>query len=133
STNKSCQYIHGVPKLRGRHQKQHAVAGSWSQPHISGREKSVLVPEKHDSISENTFPVNKSCFHLPQNSGKLGLVRFCDLSRDNEVISSNSERTQNSASWILGPAILVVSFIFPPILLPEVVLNIFGDWPLKSE
>ncbi|BAT76068.1 hypothetical protein VIGAN_01402500 [Vigna angularis var. angularis] len=130
--DKSCQYIHGVPpKLRGRYQKQHAVAGSGNQPHISGREKSVLVPEKHDSISENTFLVNKSCFHLPQNGGKPGLVRFCDLNRENEVISSNSEKTQNSASWILGPAILVASFIFPPIVLPEVMLNIFGHWPSK--
>ncbi|QCD81052.1 hypothetical protein DEO72_LG2g1376 [Vigna unguiculata] len=108
--DKSSQYIHGVPKLRGRHQKQHA----W-------------VPEKHDSISENIFPINKSCFHLSQNGGKSRLVPFCDLNRDNEVISSNSERTQNSASWMLGPAILVASFILPPLILPKVMLNNFGE------
>jgi len=88
------------------------------------------VSEKNDSISENIFPNGKSCFHLSQNGGKP-VVPFCNGS--GEVISSNSERTQKSRSWFLGPAILVASFIVPPLFLPTLMLNTFGDSRLTCE
>ncbi|CAJ1943823.1 unnamed protein product [Sphenostylis stenocarpa] len=106
------------PKFVNRHYRtiydrdksyQHTalVVGSGNQPQISDLQ---------------------NCFHLSENVGKTGVVSFSKhaFSRDNKVILSDSERTKNSISWIIGPAVLVASFLFPPSSLCDLLLNKFG-------
>ena len=123
--DKSYGHILGVPKLRARLQPQTALAvGSEDHSQISYLQRAP----------KDTFPIASSCFHISGNDGKP-VVTFCNspFSRDNEVNSSNSERTMNTILWFIGPAVLVASLGFPLICLPEIFCRIFRDKSLTGE
>ncbi|RDX81823.1 hypothetical protein CR513_37455, partial [Mucuna pruriens] len=121
--NKSYRYIHGVPTLGGRVQKQQIAL-------VVGSEDHSQISDNHDSNPEDIFPISNSSFQSSGNDGKPGVVSFYKRpsSRDNEVILSNSKRTlKNSISRFMAPAVIVASLFFPPVYLPEVLLRIYGD------
>ncbi|KAG5028106.1 hypothetical protein JHK87_011620 [Glycine soja] len=125
SKDKSYGHIFGVPKLRSRLQTPQTalVVGSEDHSHISGLQRAT----------KDTFQIGNSSFHISGNDGKPA-VSFCNrpFSRDNEVISSDSEWIRNTLSWFIGPVVLVASFCFPLICLPKMISNIFGSTVSKA-
>ncbi|KAK7301551.1 hypothetical protein RJT34_12417 [Clitoria ternatea] len=124
------KFIHGMPKLKGRSQKQHNAlfVVSEDQPHHGEIETATLVPENNDIIVEDILPASSS-FHLSGSDGKPGLISFYNqpYRRDSKILLSNSEGSQNSILWFMGPAVLVASFIFPSLYLRKVLSIIFED------
>ena len=120
-----------MPKLKGRVQKQHNALSvvSEDQSQSTELEKAALVPENDDSIAEDISPVSDSSFHLSGSDGKPGLISFYNrpYGRDDEILLSNSGKSQNSILWFVGPAVLVASFIFPSLYLRKVLSIIFED------
>ncbi|KAK7389092.1 hypothetical protein VNO78_23924 [Psophocarpus tetragonolobus] len=130
--DKSYRYIHRAPKLRGWLRTPQTMLGSEDKSQIRGPQTAVLEPRNHDFNPKGFFPFGISSFHLSANDGKPGLVTFCNRpsNTDNEVTSSNLERIRKRISWFLGPAVLVLAFVYPPLFLPQVILRVFGDSPL---
>ncbi|KAK7411099.1 hypothetical protein VNO78_02498 [Psophocarpus tetragonolobus] len=131
--DKSCQlkFIHGVPNLKGRLQKQHNAffVVSEDQSQYCEVETTALVPENNDTVAEDNSPASNSYFHLPGTDGKPGLISFYNrpYGRESKILLPKSERSQNSILWFLGPAVLVASFIFPSLYLRKVLSIIFED------
>ncbi|KAG5019696.1 hypothetical protein AAZX31_06G172300 [Glycine max] len=130
--DKSCQlkFIHGMPNLKGRLQKQlnALFVVSEDQSQYCELETTALVPED-DTVAEDISPVSNSYSHLSGSDGKPGLISFYSRPhrRDSKILLPNSERSQNSILWFLGPAVLVASFIFPSLYLRKVLSIIFED------
>ncbi|KAJ1418307.1 putative transmembrane protein [Sesbania bispinosa] len=131
--DKSCQFkfMHGKPKLKGRFQKQHNAlfVVSEDQSQYSELETAVLVPENNNNIAHDISPASNSSLHLSGSDGKPGLISFYNrpYRRYSETLLSNSERSQNSILWFLGPTVLVASFIFPSLYLRKLLSIIFED------
>ncbi|XP_029126751.1 uncharacterized protein LOC109797863 isoform X2 [Cajanus cajan] len=129
--DKTYQYVHGVPKLRGRLQKQqYAFVDVFEdRSQINGLQTAALVPKNHDSNAEDIFSISNPSFHLSGNDGKPGVVPFCNrpFSRNNEVILSNSGRILNSLLCFIGPGVLVASFIWPSFCFPGLFRRICGN------
>ncbi|KAK7350633.1 hypothetical protein VNO77_09465 [Canavalia gladiata] len=131
--DKSCQikFIHGMPKLKGRLQKQHNAlfVVSKDQSQHSELEITDLVPENNNNVAEDISPASSLYFHLSGSDGKPGLISFYNrpYRRDSTILLSNSERSQNSILWFMGPTVLVASFIFPSLYLRKVLSIIFED------
>lgn len=130
--DKSCKlkFLHGMLNLKGRSQKQHNAlfVVSKDQSEYYELETTALEPE-NDTIEEDISPARNSYFHLSGSDGKSGLISFYNrpYRRDSKILSSNSERSQNSILWFIGPAVLVASFIFPSLYLRKVLSIIFED------
>ncbi|KAG5066942.1 hypothetical protein AAZX31_04G168400 [Glycine max] len=131
--DKSCQlkFIHGMPNLKGRLQKQHYAlfVVSEDQSQYCELETTALVLENSNTVAEDISPASNSYFHLSGSDGKPGLLSFYNrpYRRDSKILLPNSERSQNSILWFLGPAVLVASFIFPSLYLRKVLSIIFED------
>ncbi|KAF7806064.1 putative transmembrane protein [Senna tora] len=128
--DKSWQFIHGMMKLKGRFQKQQSVifVVSEDQSEYSELETDDLEPE-NDTYFEETLLASNSSFHLSGGDGKPGLISFYNrpYRRNSEMPKSNTERSQNSILWFMGPAVLVASFIFPSLYLRRLLSVIFED------
>ncbi|KAJ1398253.1 hypothetical protein SESBI_31249 [Sesbania bispinosa] len=129
--DKSYQFMNGMPKLRGRLQKQKTTLFVVPEDKFgdSEPEKAALAPENHDSNPENISLDGNSSFHLSGGDGKPGIVSFYNrpYRRGSKVILSNLGRSQNSILWFMGPAVLVTSVIFPSLCLRRVLSVIFED------
>lgn len=119
-----------MPNLKGRLQKQlnALFVVSEDQSQYCELETTALVPED-DTVAEDISPVSNSYSHLSGSDGKPGLISFYSRPhrRDSKILLPNSERSQNSILWFLGPAVLVASFIFPSLYLRKVLSIIFED------
>ncbi|BAT79492.1 hypothetical protein VIGAN_02238800 [Vigna angularis var. angularis] len=127
--DKSCQlkFMHGMLNFKGRLQKQHNALFVVSEDREL--ETTTLVPENNDIVVEGISPASNLYFHLSGSDGKSGLISFYNrpYRRNSKILLSNSERSQNSILWFLGPAVLVASFIFPSLYLRKVLSIIFED------
>ncbi|RYQ81826.1 hypothetical protein Ahy_B10g100425 isoform B [Arachis hypogaea] len=65
--DKSCQFkfIYGIPKLKGRFQKQHNALSvvSEDQPQSTELDEAALVPESEDAIAEDISTIGNSSFN----------------------------------------------------------------------
>ncbi|KAJ1439080.1 hypothetical protein SESBI_02863 [Sesbania bispinosa] len=128
--DKSYQFMNGMPKLRGRLQKQQTTLFVVPEDQFGDSEpEKAALPENHDSNPENISLDGNSSFHLSGGDGKPGIVSFYNrpYRRGSKVILSNLERSQNSILWFMGPAVLVTSVIFPSLCLRRVLSVIFED------
>jgi len=125
--DKSYGHLLGVPKLRARLQKPQTALFVGSEDHS---QISCLQRTPKD-----IFPIGNSCFHISGKNGRKPVVSFCNrpFNRDNEVISSNSKRTRISISSLMVPYVLVASFLYPQLILPEVIPKTSGNSSLTSE
>ncbi|KAE9587408.1 hypothetical protein Lalb_Chr23g0273311 [Lupinus albus] len=131
--DKSCQFkfIHGIPKLTRRFQKQNDVlfVVSEDQSQNSELETADLLLENDDDSAEDISPATNTYFDLSGSDGKPGLISFYNrpYRKESEMLVSNSKSSQNSILWFVGPAVLVASFIFPSLYLRKVLSIIFED------
>lgn len=117
--------------MKGRFQKQHnaPLVVSEDQTQFGELETAASVPENNDDIAQDIPPASNSSVNLSGSNGKPGLVSFYNRphGRDTEFFLSNSEKSQNSILWFMGPAVLVASFIFPSLYLRKLLSIIFED------
>ena len=102
---------------------------SEDQSQQSELETDALVPENGHASSKDILSASNSSFLLSGSDGKPGLISFYNrpYGRDSEIFKTNTERSQNSILWFIGPAVLVASFIFPSLYLRRILSAIFED------
>lgn len=131
--DKSCQFkfINGRPQFKGRFQKQQNALFVVSEDQSQNNELEIPapVPENDNNIAQDISPASNPSFHLSGSDGKPGFISFYNrpYRRDSEILLLNSERSQNSILWFVGPAVLVASFIFPSLYLRKLLSIIFED------
>jgi hypothetical protein len=129
--DKSCQFINRRPQLKGRFQKQQNALFVVSEDQSQNNELEIPapVPENNNNITQDISPASNPSFHLSGSDGKPGFISFYNrpYRRDSEILLLNSERSQNSILWFVGPAVLVASFIFPSLYLRKLLSIIFED------
>jgi hypothetical protein len=120
-----------MPKSKGSLQKQNNAlfVVSEDQSQDIELETDNLVLENGNIFAEDISPASNSSFHLSGSDGKPGFISFYNRSyrRDSDNLLLNSERSQNSILWFMGPAVLVASFILPSLYLRKVLSFIFED------
>ncbi|XWS37508.1 hypothetical protein CRYUN_Cryun19dG0048900 [Craigia yunnanensis] len=92
-----------------------------------------IKPDKSELLSdhpgpEDISPVCLSSIHFEGTDGRPCFISFYNrpYKRDDEVIS-NVQRNQSSLLWLIGPAVLVASFIFPSLYIRRILSTIFED------
>lgn len=85
-------------------------------------ETNLLTPsEESSSLSSLYVPFEGT-------DGKPGLLSFYNrpYGREDKLLKV-PQGNQNNLKWILGPAVLVTSFIFPSLYLRRILCTIFED------
>ncbi|CAI8597637.1 unnamed protein product [Vicia faba] len=131
--DKSYQYkfMNGRPQLKGRFQKQQSASFVVSEDQSQYNELKIdaSVPENNNDIARDISPASDPSFQSSRSDGKPGLISFYNrpYRRDGVILFSDTERSQNSILWFVGPALLVASFIFPSLYLRKLLSIIFED------
>ncbi|KAL6559383.1 hypothetical protein OROGR_004500 [Orobanche gracilis] len=124
-----CQPIRGTltvsKKLSKRHCNPFATYGD--QESFGELDPDDIEQEKQVPPTESSTSQYVSYDQVAQ--GKSGLVSFYgDTQRgEDEVLVSRPVKKQNNLLWLVGPTILVASFVFPSLYLRRVLSSIFED------
>lgn len=97
---------------------------SFSELEPDYLELETLVSPVEDSASTNT-----SNYHTERAEGKPGFISFYGPTKrinDGNLVSSPVE-SRNSLLWLVGPTVLVASFVFPSLYLRRVLSSVFED------
>lgn len=90
----------------------------------------ALEPEEdHSSTSETPSSPTTSFSHSQGTNGKPGLISFYNrpYKIKDEVSKSYGQKKPSSLLWLMGPAVLVASFIFPSLYLRKIFSTVFED------
>lgn len=127
----SCPYV-----SRGRNSGRQSALLAISEDRIAA-EVEIDAPEEFDEFSDvDDFPsVSVPSTHFGETSGRPGFLSFYNrpYKRENETIAPVSQRKDSDISWLVGPAVLVASFILPSLYLRKVISIVFEDSLLTGE
>lgn len=86
-------------------------------------ETNLLIPSEESSSSSGLY------VPFEGTDGKPGLLSFYNrpYGREDKLLTVYPQGNQNNLQWILGPAVLVTSFIFPSLYLRRILCTIFED------
>ncbi|XP_023639591.1 uncharacterized protein LOC17877186 [Capsella rubella] len=89
-------------------------------------------PDDPDTTSPHTVPEATLCdgsSTIQYNGGKPGYVSFYNPRNKTEdiIVPPEPKSTWGRLLWLIGPAVLVSSFILPPIYLRRIVSAVFED------
>lgn len=93
------------------------------------------MEQEIDPPNGDISPASNSYFLFDGTGGKPGLISFYNrpYKREDEVSLSTPEIKNSNLLWLVGPAVLVASFIFPSLYLRKLILTIFEDSLLTGE
>ncbi|KAH6834742.1 hypothetical protein C2S53_003979 [Perilla frutescens var. hirtella] len=105
------------------------LATSEDQETVSELEGDDFKQEGQRSPHEDCGSSDISFDHIERAVGKPGFISFHGLMRrrEDEVIVSGPVEDQNNLMWLVGPTILVASFVFPSLYLRRILSSIFED------
>lgn len=94
-----------------------------------------VLEQEDDPPNGDISPASNSYFLFDGTGGKPGLISFYNrpYKREAEVSLSTPERKNSNLLWLVGPSVLVASFIFPSLYLRKLILTIFEDSLLTGE
>lgn len=128
---KSCQCIAGKQNSSRRFlRSQHFFrAISEEQTQHAEIESDASEQDSRDPNAEDVFAASGSYSHFAGTGGKPGLISFYNspYKREDEIPTSNPQRSQNNLLWFIGPSVLIASFIFPSLYLRRILSTIFED------
>ncbi|XP_060670350.1 uncharacterized protein LOC125420396 [Ziziphus jujuba] len=131
SRGKSCKCIHGIVNSRGRFRKRQSVffAVSEDRSQYSEIEEDTSDQESDYSDNEDLFITSSSYIPFDGTDGKPGFISFYNrpYKAENDAPVSGPQRNSNNLLWIVGPAVLVASFVFPSLYLRRILSTIFED------
>lgn len=95
---------------------------------------SDVLDQENDNRNGDIPLVSNSYVLFDGTGGKPGLISFYNrpYKREDEVSIDTPEKKSNLL-WLVGPAVLVASFIFPSLYLRKLILTIFEDSLLTGE
>lgn len=127
----SCQLIHGNLTVRNTLLKRKFIhfATSEDQQSFSELEPDDSEQETLGSSAEDSPFTNISYDHTEGAVGKPGFISFYRPTqrKADEVFTSSPVKNQNKLLWVVGPTVLVASFVFPSLYLRRILSSIFED------
>lgn len=127
---KPCQFMHGKLTLKQTLSKRcNLHAASEDQQSVSELDGDDFEQEGQGSPPEDNGSSIISYDHIERAVGKPGFISFHGLvqRREDEVIVSVPVKDQNNLLWLVGPSVLVASFVFPSLYLRRILSSIFED------
>ncbi|GFP90727.1 hypothetical protein PHJA_001216600 [Phtheirospermum japonicum] len=129
--DKSCQLMHGNLTAENILPKRKCIlyAASEDQESFSELEPDDFEQQNEGPLAENSASGNISNDHLERAPGKPGLISFYGPTqkREDEILVSSPAKSRNSLLWLVGPTVLVASFVFPSLYLRRIISSIFED------
>ncbi|PRQ17274.1 hypothetical protein RchiOBHm_Chr7g0193191 [Rosa chinensis] len=127
---KSCTFLNQVQKSSKRIPKSQSVLFAVSEDQSQNSETIPdVLDQENDNLNSDISPASNSYFLFDGTGGKPGLISFYNrpYKREDEVSINTPERKNSNLLWLVGPAVLVASFIFPSLYLRKLILTIFED------
>ncbi|KAK4437270.1 hypothetical protein Salat_0060900 [Sesamum alatum] len=125
---KSCKLIHGKLTVKGILSKRRCIlfATSEDQQSFSELEKDDFEQERQDPPAEDSTSGNIS---YDGAGGRPGFISFYGATRRREdtILVPSQTNNQNNLLWLVGPTVLVASFVFPSLYLRRILSSIFED------
>ncbi|XP_047939689.1 uncharacterized protein LOC125187192 [Salvia hispanica] len=106
------------------------LAISEDQESFSELEGDGFELEGQGAPCEDNGSSNTSYDHTERAVGKPGFISFhgsVQQRRDEEVIVPGPVKDQKNILWLVGPTVLVASFVFPSLYLRRIISSIFED------
>ncbi|CAA0820917.1 Unknown protein [Striga hermonthica] len=125
---KPCQLMHCRPTVLNILSKRRFIlfATSEDEQSLSELEPDDFEPEDEASLAENNTFGNISFDHSEQARGKPGMISFYGSTmKIEEQVPVTIQN--NTLLWLMGPAVLVASFVFPSLYLRRILSSIFED------
>ncbi|GER38500.1 evolutionarily conserved C-terminal region 11 [Striga asiatica] len=126
---KPCQLMHGRPTVLNTLSKRRFILFATSEDEQSFselEEPDDFEPEEEGSLAENNTFGNISFDHAEQARGKPGIISFYGSTmKIEEQVPVTSQN--NKLLWLVGPTVLVASFVFPSLYLWRILSSIFED------
>lgn len=121
-----CHFVYGPLKLQGGFQKRQNVLFAISEDQSEYVE---INPDAPEQLSQLPNLQDISSSGSPSSNGKPGLISFYNrpYKREDEFRISTVQNTWSSLVWLVGPAVLVASFIFPSLYLRKIISMVFED------
>ncbi|KAJ0047737.1 hypothetical protein Pint_15490 [Pistacia integerrima] len=128
---KSCHFVYGLVKLQGRFQKRQKVQCAISEDqsqYIELKPDSAEQVNQHLDSEDISLAGSSSIYHEGAN-GRPGLISFYNrpYKIEDEINTSDLQRSPSSLLWLVAPAVLVASFIFPSLYLRRIISTVFED------
>lgn len=127
---KSCAFPHQVQKSNKKIPNSQSVVFAVSEDQsLHGQTLPDVLEQENDPPNGDISPASNSYFLFDGTGGKPGLISFYNrpYKREDEVSLSTPEIKNSNLLWLVGPAVLVASFIFPSLYLRKLILTIFED------
>ncbi|KAL9434177.1 hypothetical protein AB3S75_028917 [Citrus x aurantiifolia] len=126
-----CHLVYGPLKLQGGFQKRQSVLLAISEDQSEYLEINPNAPEQlsqHSNLQDISSSGSPSIQYEGSN-GKPGLISFYNrpYKREDEIRISTVQNSRSSIVWLVGPAVLVASFIFPSLYLRKIISMVFED------
>lgn len=88
-----------------------------------------LVQETDQSLSDEVSLIDSLCTETEGSGGKPGFISFYHRPNrtEDEIFFAGPHKNQNNLLWLIGPGVLVASFIFPSLYLRRILSTIFED------
>ncbi|KAI4365928.1 hypothetical protein MLD38_021865 [Melastoma candidum] len=123
--------FHRVVKSRGQLLRWKATEYAVSVENAGYDEaESDYSDDELQSVDEGYLPATSSTsVPFEGAAGRPGVLSFYNrpYKQENDMVATSPPRTKKTLGWILGPAVLVVSFIFPSLYLRRMLSFIFED------
>lgn len=128
---KSCRSIVEKMKLNETYPKRRPIFCVISEDLFmdSELETDSLLQDANQSLSDEVSLIDSLCTETEGAGGKPGFISFYNrpYKIEDKILVSNTGKNQNSLLWLVGPAVLVASFIFPSLYLRKILSIIFED------
>ncbi|KAK6148352.1 hypothetical protein DH2020_019264 [Rehmannia glutinosa] len=107
----------------------HSLRHPEDQEAFSELEPDDFEQEMQGLPAEDSTSENISYDHVEGARGKPGLISFYGPTqrREDEICVSTPAKNQNNLLWLVGPTVLVASFVFPSLYLRRILSSIFED------
>ncbi|XP_010550683.1 PREDICTED: uncharacterized protein LOC104821479 isoform X2 [Tarenaya hassleriana] len=131
--NDKVKFLHmplGDQKSREEFRKAPFLPRATSEEQFQHIEHTLVDKETvSHQIDSEAQDGTSSSVHFKRYNGKPGFVSFYNpLSKaEDVVVASEVQSKRGRVLWFIGPAVLVASFIFPPIYLRRIISAVFED------
>lgn len=123
--------MHGVQKLNRLFPIVRCIDTAFpgEEPQIEELESDALEQDSFLLDSDDSIPSSSPYVQFEGSDGRPGFVSFYNrpYRRDNEILTFYPQKNQNNLQWILGPTVLVTSFILPSLYLRRILSTVFED------
>lgn len=127
---KTCGFMYGIPKIKSNCRERYKPPAAFDDSFLdSDLEPDALEPDLDEPLSEHISIPDSLYVYAEGFGGRPGFISFYNrpYRSDGESTRPVPKRKQSELLWFVGPAVLVVSFVFPSLYLRKILSAVFED------